>query len=190
MAKLSISIASLAALAALNLPHAGAAPCILETGESSATCSGQAQQKIIKIAPRAEGVSVISPFASDYTPAINILTPNPQDSATTPSECRTKIRRVRDFDSALQTPRYEVCLDDLRSDEGLEIEAAYKRLRRAASRTCRINSYTAFQAFKYCRRDTLYRAILDTQTPALTAYYAAKTKQFVPRVEIDPAKTY
>lgn len=188
------SIAILGA-AALTTATAHAAPCTLTPGDTSTTCKSTSQQRLITLTDTSnQGEDGIKLYRGGHSVLIQPEMPEEGEVRLVAllkggkSSCTGGTDIIPDF--GFNTKRYEVCLTDLESEEGLDVAAAYERINTAVNRTCRANGAITYPASKFCRRDTLYRAIIDTQRPALTAYYTAKTGRVVPRVEIDPAKTY
>lgn len=186
---------ALAGAAVCTLASAHAGPCTLIPDDSSQRCQSTAQHRTIVLSdlaePSAEGITlyqggratIIEPKTSDDT-AVQIIYPHRMAQGS----CSGGIGLIPDFSENAR--RYEVCLSDLDGDDGLDVAAAFKRISRAVDRTCRANGAGTYPALKFCRRDTLYRAIIDTSLPALTAHYVTETGRSVPRIEVDPAKTY
>jgi len=188
---LKLTISAIAAILFTAAMPASTTPCNLETTGDATACSMISQQKVIKLGDieTTEGITIYRPYSGAVSPAATdgLRTFKPYDAAYA-SDCRRSIRRVPDY--GRNAIRYEVCLSDIEGEDGLDVEQAYARIKRTARRVCRLNGATSADARKFCLRDTLYRAVIDTQRPALTVYYTAQTRRYTPRVEIDPAKTY
>ncbi|GAB5457147.1 MAG: hypothetical protein Hens3KO_01770 [Henriciella sp.] len=178
-----------------TIAAAQAAPCTLIPNDTSQRCSSTAQSRQILMdkfsEPTSDSIalyrgghlSVIEPNSNDDE-GVKILRPYQKSEAA----CSGSIGLIPDFGENAR--RYEVCLSDLDGEEGLDVAAAFNRISRAVDRTCRANGAGTYPALKFCRRDTLYRAVMDTSLPELTAHYVAETGRSVPRIEVDPAKTY
>ncbi len=188
---LKLMISAITAILFTAATPASATPCSLEVSDDATACSTISQQKVIRLGDieTTEGVTIYRPYSGATSPAATdgLRTFKPYAAAYA-SDCRRSIRRVPDY--GRNTIRYEVCLTDLDSEDGLDVEQAYARIKRTARRVCRLNGATSADARKFCLRDTLYRAVIDAQRPALTVYYTAQTRRYTPRVEVNPAKTY
>ena len=189
--RVKLTISAIAALLFTAAMPATATPCNLEVSENTPDCSPVSQQKVIKLGDieTTKGVTIYRPYsgATSSAAADGLRIFKPYDAAFA-GDCRRSIRRVPDF--GRNVIRYEVCLSDIEGDDELAIEQAYTRIKRTARRVCRLNGAISADARKFCLRDTLYRAVLDAQSPELTAYFTTQTHRYTPRVEVDPAKTY
>ena len=146
-------------------------PCILRVGEAAAQCGAPGQVR--SISPRRDaGVTVLRPGASASR------------------ACRKTAHRIPDYDNPAQSIRYELCISPLAGASDAEIAESYAAITRTVNRVCRRNGIVSAKPRRYCVRDTLYRAVVDVNSPALNAFYTAKTGRTIPRVELDPARAY
>jgi UrcA family protein len=97
-------------------------------------------------------------------------------------EAYTRLNDTRDG-----RKRYEVCYADLTPVTIATADDIYGRIADAARKACRGGS-SLFSMDRSCRRDAIYRAVVDVNLPALDSYYANKSGRYVPRVTVGPLR--
>lgn len=110
-----------------------------------------------------------------------IYTPPPRVAAVRRATCDEAYTRLNDTRDGRK--RYEVCYADLTPVTGATADDIYGRISTAARKACRGGS-SLFGNDRKCRRDAIYRAVMDVNLPALDSYYAKKTGRYVPRVTV------
>ena len=141
---------------------------------------------------RATSAAPHPPFTSTTTYSTR---PAPRQSYTyTPRQpariarptCAKTIRKLADTPDGRS--QYEVCYADLAPKIPISADLIYGRIKRAARRACRDGGLSIAFANHRCRKDAIYRAVLDANLPSLDNYYVTKTGRYVPRVIVGPLR--
>lgn len=114
-----------------------------------------------------------------------IYTPPPRVAAVMRPTCDQAYTRLNDTRDGRK--RYEVCYADLTPVTIATADNIYDRISSAARKACR-GGTSLFGNDRSCRRDAIYRAVVDVNLPALDSYYANKTGRHVPRVTVGPLR--
>ena len=114
-----------------------------------------------------------------------IYTPPPRVAAVRRATCDAAYTRLNDTRDGRK--RYEVCYADLTPVTLATADDIYGRISSAARKACRGGS-SLFGNNRSCRRDAIYRAVVDVNLPALDSYYTNKTGRYVPRVTVGPLR--
>lgn len=114
-----------------------------------------------------------------------VYTPPARVAAVHRATCDDAYTRLPDTRDGRR--RYEVCYGDLTPVTGATADDIYARISNAARKACRGGS-SLFGADRSCRRDAIYRAVVDVNLPALDEYYRGKTGRYVPRVTVGPLR--
>jgi len=110
-----------------------------------------------------------------------IYTPPPRVAAVRRATCNEAYTRLNDTRDGRK--RYEVCYADLTPVTVATADDIYSRISSAARKACR-GGTSLFGNNRSCRRDAIYRAVVDVNLPALDSYYAKKSGRYVPRVTV------
>lgn len=114
-----------------------------------------------------------------------IYTPPPRVAAVRRATCDEAYTRLNDASDGRK--RYEVCYADLTPVTVATADDIYDRISSAARKACR-GGTSLFGNDRSCRRDAIYRAVVDVNLPALDSYYANKSGRYVPRVTVGPLR--